>query len=76
MLILSRRNQETVVVGGSSGFEVLLKVTVLEIKRGTVRLGFDVDKAVPVHRLEVWERIHADEQSGGLMEARPPPVAQ
>ena len=63
MLILSRRNQETVVVGGSSGFEVLLKVTVLEIRRGMVRLGFEVDKAVPVHRLEVWERIHANDQS-------------
>jgi hypothetical protein len=24
-----------------------------------VRLGFEVDKDVPVHRLEVWERIHA-----------------
>jgi carbon storage regulator CsrA len=59
MLVLTRRNQETVVVGGSDGFEVLLKVTVIEIRRGMVRLGFEVDKAVPVHRLEVWERIHA-----------------
>lgn len=74
MLILSRRNQETVVVGGSSGFEVLLKVTVLEINRGTVRLGFDVDKAVPVHRLEVWERIRAAAQPDGLM--RPAPVPE
>jgi hypothetical protein len=23
-----------------------------------VKLGFDVDADVPVHRLEVWERIH------------------
>jgi carbon storage regulator CsrA len=46
-----------VVVGGSNGFERLLKVTVLEITGGKVRLGFEVDKAVPVHRWEVWERI-------------------
>ena len=35
------------------------KVTVLEIGHGAVRLGFEVDKAVPVHRWEVWERIRA-----------------
>ena len=50
MLVLSRKNLEAVVVGGSTGFESLLKVTVLEINGGSVRLGFEVDPAVPVHR--------------------------
>jgi carbon storage regulator len=59
MLVLSRRNLESVVVGGSGGFEPLLKVTVLQINGGSVRLGFEVDKQVPVHRWEVWERIRA-----------------
>lgn len=59
MLILTRKSQETVVVGTAHGFEHLLKVTVLEIKGGAVKLGFEVDAVVPVHRLEVWERIHA-----------------
>jgi carbon storage regulator len=59
MLVLSRRSQESVVIGGSGGFERLLKVTVLEISHGKVRLGFDVDRDVPVHRAEVWERIGA-----------------
>jgi carbon storage regulator len=59
MLVLSRKIQESVVVGGSEGFERLLTVTVLEILGGKVRLGFEVDKEVPVHRLEVWERIRA-----------------
>jgi carbon storage regulator CsrA len=57
MLVLSRRMQEAVVVGGCEGFERLLKITVLEIAGGKVRLGFDIDKEVPVHRWEVWERI-------------------
>ena len=57
MLVLTRKSQEAVVVGGSAGFERLLKVTVLEISNGKVRLGFEVDKAVPVHRWEVWERM-------------------
>ena len=57
MLVLSRKSQESVKVGGSRCFEHILKVTVLEINGGSVRLGFDVDTDVPVHRLEVWERI-------------------
>jgi len=50
---------EAVVVGGVEGFELLLKVTVLEINGGRVRLGFEIDKGIPVHRLEVWEQILA-----------------
>ena len=53
MLVLSRKRLESVVVGGAVGFEPLLKVTVLELKGGSVRLGFEVDSSVPVHRLEV-----------------------
>jgi carbon storage regulator CsrA len=73
MLVLSRKTQESVVVGGSVGFERLLKVTVLDIGAGNVRLGFEIDKSVPVHRWELWERIHAN---GALQTARPPPVAE
>lgn len=59
MLVLSRKPHESVVVGGSVGFERMLKVTVLEIDGAKVRLGFEIDAAVPVHRWEVWERIRA-----------------
>ena len=58
MLVLSRKSQESVVVGASTRVERLLKVTVLEIHGEHVKLGFEVDADVPVHRLEVWERIH------------------
>jgi len=59
MLVLSRKSQESVVIGGSDCFDRLLKVTVLDVKGGKVRLGFEVDADIPVHRHEVWERIHA-----------------
>jgi carbon storage regulator len=59
MLVLTRKKLEAVMVGGVKGFERLLKVTVLEIKGERVRLGFEADADVPVHRLEVWERIRA-----------------
>ena len=58
MLVLTRKMHESVFVGGSTGFERVLKVTVIEIGLGKVRLGFEVDRQVPVHRSEVWDRIH------------------
>jgi carbon storage regulator len=60
MLVLSRKNDEAVVVGGSEGFERMIKITVVEIRNGRVRLGFEADADVPVHRLEVWERIYGE----------------
>jgi len=71
MLVLSRKSQESVVVGGAVGFEPILKITVIEIKGGRVRLGFEIDAGVPVHRLEVWERIRAT----GLLECATPDAA-
>jgi carbon storage regulator CsrA len=59
MLVLSRKNREAVVVGGGGGFLGLLKVTVLEIAAGKVKLGFEVDAGIPVNRLEIWERMCA-----------------
>jgi carbon storage regulator len=57
MLVLSRKSQEAVVVGGSVHSEPAVIVTVLEIRNGRVKLGFEVARDVPVHRQEVWERI-------------------
>jgi carbon storage regulator CsrA len=57
MLVLSRKRGEAVMVGEAEGFEHRLKLTVLEVSGATVRLGFEVDKSVPVHRWEVWEKI-------------------
>ena len=70
MLVLSRKSQESVIVGGADGLHRLLKVKVLEIKGGRVQLGFEVDPKIPVHRSEVWERIHGSghDQPAGLME--------
>jgi carbon storage regulator CsrA len=59
MLVLSRKTRESVVVGAADGIHHLLKITVLEIAGGKVKLGFEVSAEVPVHRLEVWERLRA-----------------
>jgi len=75
MLVLSRKSQESVVVGGSGGVEQLLKVTVVEIKNGRVRLGFEAAVGIPVHRLEVWERIRDGGQPDGAEEDTATPMA-
>jgi carbon storage regulator CsrA len=75
MLVLSRKSQESVVVGGSVGFERMLKVTVVEISGGKVRLGFEIDKEVPVHRLEVWELIQSGRPPGSATECPAAPAA-
>jgi carbon storage regulator len=68
MLVLSRKSREVVVVGGTGAFEPLLKVTVLEIKNDRVRLGFEADAGILVHRQEVWQRIRAGGQPEGVGE--------
>lgn len=56
MLVFARRSHESIVIGGGNGFERLLKVMVIDVRNGTVKLGIDVDLDVPVHRGETWER--------------------
>lgn len=57
MLVLSRKRQEAVVVVRNGGDGGVMRIIVLHISHGRVRLGFDVDGGVSVHRMEVWERV-------------------
>ena len=56
MLVLSRKRQQAIVIGGADGSCQACRVTVLEIRGGTVRLGIDVDDQVPVLRSEIADR--------------------
>lgn len=60
MLVLTRKLQESVVVGGSSALAHLLKVTVIEIRGGHVKLAFEAHGDVPIHRWELWQRMRAN----------------
>ena len=51
MLILTRRMGESLMIGDN------IKVTVLGIKGGQVRIGVDAPKQVSVHREEIYYRI-------------------
>jgi carbon storage regulator CsrA len=67
--------QESVVVGGSDTFEPILTITVLEIEGGNVRLGFEADSSVAIHRWEVWQRILALVRPAGPPPGPAPPEA-
>ncbi len=56
MLVLSRKKDESIVINDS------IVVTVVEIRRDKVRLGFEAPKDVPIHRREVYEAIKRVEQ--------------
>ena len=57
MLVLTRKNRESVVIGRPEDLEIALEITILEIEGGRVRLGFQADTKMPIHRREVWDRI-------------------
>jgi carbon storage regulator len=50
MLVLSRRQSETIVIGDN------IRVQVLEISGGRVRLAIEAPGQVSVDREEIWQR--------------------
>ena len=71
MLVLARKSKESIVIGAADNLQELLRITVLEVRGGTVKLGFAADDDVAVYREEVWERVRAETQT-----AQPTPVAE
>jgi carbon storage regulator len=63
MLVLSRKSTESVVIGAADDLQELVRVTVLEIRGGTVKLGFQADDDVAMYREEVWQRVRAESQA-------------
>lgn len=57
MLILTRRVGETIFIDDDT-----INVTVLGIKGNQVRIGITAPTDMSVHRKEVFERIHAEEE--------------
>jgi carbon storage regulator len=63
MLILARKNKESVVIGSPGAMLELVRITVLEVRGGKVKLGFTADDEVAVYREELWERLRAESQA-------------
>lgn len=58
MLVLSRKNGESVVVSLPDGRH--MHVTVVEMRGDKVRLSFLADRDIVIHRLEVFNVIEAE----------------
>ena len=54
MLVLSRRIDESLLI------DKVIKITVLDIKGGQVRLGITAPESIKIHREEVFNRIEKD----------------
>ena len=54
MLVLTRKAGEGIIIGDD------IKITVVELKGGGVRIGIDAPREMKVHRQEVFERIKTE----------------
>ena len=54
MLILTRRKGENILINGAD-----IRITVVDIGAGQVKIGIDAPKDVSVHREEIYEKIQA-----------------
>jgi carbon storage regulator CsrA len=62
MLCLSRETNERIVI--FVGGQIVATVMVVEVRGKKVRLGFDADPAVVIHREEVYKQIQKEVRSG------------
>ena len=54
MLVLSRRRDETIMIGDD------IEISIVDIKGDTVRIGINAPRNVSVHRKEIYEAIKAE----------------
>ena len=62
MLVLSRKRDETIMIGDE------IEITVVDIRGDKVRLGITAPKSVPVHRKEVYEAIQRENRAAAGMQ--------
>ena len=60
MLVLTRKSEQSLVVGNDTDPNGVVTVKVLSIEGNRVKLGFLMNDAVIVDRLEVWNRTQND----------------
>jgi carbon storage regulator len=65
MLILRRRAGETLVIGDD------VRITVMDVYEGGVRLAIDAPKSIPVLRSELLQAVDANRDAAAAEPARP-----
>jgi carbon storage regulator len=59
MLVLTRKKDESVIVGGN------IEVKILEVRGDQVSLGFAAPREIPIYRKEVFEAIQEENRQAG-----------
>lgn len=59
MLVLTRKSEESLLIGDGHGNDYPMKIVVLSIQGNRVKFGLEVDPSVDIERLEVRERRQA-----------------
>ena len=54
MLVLTRKKNESIMIGND------IKITVVEVDGGQIRLGIDAPKDVDIYREEIYQEIAAE----------------
>jgi carbon storage regulator len=54
VLIITRKAGEKIIIGDD------VVVCVIEVARGTVRLGIEAPRSLPIYREEIWNALRAD----------------
>lgn len=66
MLVLTRKLGENIRIGDS------VKITVLEVRSGQVKLGIEAPPEVKVHREEIYARIQEENRRAQHWKSDPP----
>jgi len=56
MLVLTRKAGEGIIIGDD------VKITIIEVKGGGIRIGIDAPRDMKVHRQEVYDKIKQENQ--------------
>jgi carbon storage regulator len=64
MLQLTRKPGETIVIGDD------IRITVMQIAGGAVRVGIEAPRAVPVYREELWLAVREENQAAAQAAAQ------
>lgn len=68
MLALTRKRGEAITIGAD------IRVVVLQVSGGAVRLGIEAPRSVPVHRDEVYTRILEQNRLAAAVPIATPPL--
>ena len=70
MLVLARARDQSIIIGDD------IKITIVEVRGGKVRLGIEAPRGVSVHREEIYLQIQEAQKLATITEISPPAADQ